>query len=177
MSDIWSDRRFRFANIPGRVPTVLELARLESALAALRARGIEEFDLDATILGVNGNIIFKRTDGLTAEVEQHGFVKLHSPSRRREKEPSLFDLDLEVDRSVALQRKCGRLLDAWAVWMPQRVVDEQLGDSLEDLARRVAANKSIWSIRIKVALTMFWLTVHSVGYFLKESGIRKSSGS
>jgi hypothetical protein len=74
-----------------------------------------------------------------------------------------------------LYRRCETVLDSWTLWMPQRLVDEQLGDCLEDIYRRIHEGQSRWLVWGKVAWTMFWLTVHSVGYFLKASGIRKAN--
>jgi hypothetical protein len=73
------------------------------------------------------------------------------------------------------RQQAERVLDTWAIWMPDRVVDEQLGDALEDINRRIREDQPRWAIRLKVAATMFWLTVHSIGYFLTTSGIRKTN--
>jgi hypothetical protein len=80
-------------------------------------------------------------------------------------------------RPDMLRARCGRILDIWSVWMPQRLVNEEVGDFLENINRRINEEQSRWLIWTRVIAAMLWLTVHSVGYFLKASGIRKSSGS
>jgi hypothetical protein len=84
-------------------------------------------------------------------------------------------VESSIIRRAQLRRTSLRVLDVWTLWMPQRIVTEELGDCLEDINRRIRIGQSKWLVWGRVVATAWWLTINSIGYFLKASGIRKAS--
>lgn len=65
------------------------------------------------------------------------------------------------------------LLDAWAAILPPRIVNEDLGDYLEDIHRRCAAGQR-WCVYLRVAAAIFWTGLNAVGYAMKAVGKRRA---
>lgn len=51
--------------------------------------------------------------------------------------------------------------------LPARVVNEELGDALEDIETRIAARRGRAEIRLKIYATAFWALWHTVLYAVK----------
>ena len=71
-------------------------------------------------------------------------------------EMSLFNL-----REVAAERPLN-LLDLWAVFLPQRIVDEDLADYYEDIHRRRARGE-FWQPGMRALAAVFWTSVNAIG--------------
>lgn len=67
-----------------------------------------------------------------------------------------------------------RVLDLWAAVLPARIVNEDLGDYLEDIVRRRAAGQR-WCVYLRVASAIFWTGLNAIGYAMKAVG-KKSAG-
>lgn len=67
------------------------------------------------------------------------------------------------------------VLNVWAAFLPARISQEDLGDYLEDIDRRLQRNDSPCIIYIRVAAAVFWTGVNTVSYFLKA--IRQKSST
>lgn len=59
--------------------------------------------------------------------------------------------------------------------LPARVVDEELGDALEDVNRRLKEGRPRYEINLKIWGAVFWATFHSTSYALKRLGKAVSS--
>ena len=76
--------------------------------------------------------------------------------------------------SVQRARRAMGLLDAWSALLPARVAREDLGDYIELIAERLEKGQN-WLVYVNTAGAMFWTGVNAVGYFLKETGKRKTT--
>jgi len=73
-------------------------------------------------------------------------------------------VDPKVDLSVDVVRRCaGRILDTWSLFLPVRLVNEEIGDYLEDINRRLVHGKT-WCIYLRVASAIFWTGLNAIGY-------------
>jgi hypothetical protein len=79
----------------------------------------------------------------------------------------------ELRRAVCA-RRAATFLDGWAVIMPQRIVNEELGDYIEDINRRAGEGQR-WRVAVRVLAAMFWTGVNAIGYFLKQIGKQKAA--
>jgi hypothetical protein len=78
---------------------------------------------------------------------------------------------LAIDRRVSART----VLDCWAALLPSRVLNEELGDYLEDIARRTTDGQGRFRIGLRVVSAMFWTGLNAVGYALKLLGKHKSA--
>jgi hypothetical protein len=67
----------------------------------------------------------------------------------------------------SLRRRSFRVLDVWSAILPSRIVNEDLGDYLEDIALRVAHGQRTL-IYVRVGAAIFWTGVNAVGYVMKH---------
>lgn len=65
------------------------------------------------------------------------------------------------------------LLDVWALFLPARVVKEDLSDYLEDIRRR-ASQGQVLSLYTRFLAAVFWTGVNAIGYFLEKVGKRRA---
>ena len=65
------------------------------------------------------------------------------------------------------------VLDSWATFLPARIVNEELGDYLEDITRR-AADGQRFRVYLRMVMAMFWTGVNALGYYRKQVGNTKS---
>jgi len=66
------------------------------------------------------------------------------------------------------------ILDAWAAVLPARIVNEDLGDYIDDISRRKAAGQR-FLVCLRVVAAMFWTGFNTLGYVLKK--LRRRSGA
>lgn len=71
--------------------------------------------------------------------------------------------------------KAAAFLDNVAIFLPSRIVNEDLGDYLEDVNRRAREGQSPTKIYLRTATAAFWLIVNTVGYLARAVGARKSA--
>jgi hypothetical protein len=79
----------------------------------------------------------------------------------------------EQPRSRALVRYHATVLDLWAVLLPARIVNEDLGDYLEDIHRRIAAGQR-WCVYLRIVAAIFWTGLNAIGYAMKLVGRRRA---
>lgn len=90
-------------------------------------------------------------------------------------EMSLFSASLEI--SIRRQQRASRasaILEGWAAVLPARIVNEELGDYLEDIHRRVAAGQRSWVV-VRVMAAIFWTGVNAWRYLLDQLRRRKTA--
>lgn len=100
-----------------------------------------------------------------------GDMSLHGRHRRSER-----DGLVETGSGVAerLHRRSFAVLDAWSVVLPMRVVNEDLGDYLEDISSRAAQRQRVL-VWLRVVTAIVWTGVNAVGYALKQLGRTKAT--
>lgn len=70
--------------------------------------------------------------------------------------------------SVALTKAdAASLLGLASAMLPARIVNEELGDALEDIEARIAAGRPRSEIRLKLYASVFWAVWHTVLYAVK----------
>ena len=75
--------------------------------------------------------------------------------------------------TMAVRRGAARTLDVWAVLLPSRIVNEELGDYLEDIHRRCAEGQR-WCVYVHVASAIFWTSLNAIGYAMKAVGKKRT---
>jgi hypothetical protein len=75
--------------------------------------------------------------------------------------------------AVVVESKARGILDAWAAWLPIRIANEEIGDCLEDIARRTRAGQR-WNVYVRVASCIFWSAVNALGYYYEKVGRKKA---
>jgi hypothetical protein len=93
-----------------------------------------------------------------------------------------LDVLREVYKSVLLnhyvredlRRVAASVLDVWAIFLPQRIVNEDLADYLQDINRRIAKGQR-WKAYLRVVAAIFWTGVNAVRHF--QSQVSKKAGS
>jgi hypothetical protein len=71
------------------------------------------------------------------------------------------------------ERVCS-LLDCWSALLPTRIAQEDLGDFIEVIMRRIDAGQR-WRVYLNVASAIFWTGLNAIGYAMKAVG-KKSAG-
>ena len=59
-----------------------------------------------------------------------------------------------------------RLLDAWSALLPQRIVNEEVGDYVEDVRRRSAEGQKLL-VWLRCAMCIFWTGFNTLGYLVR----------
>jgi hypothetical protein len=90
-------------------------------------------------------------------------------------EDVVAELHPSMQQPSLSQRRAQNILDTWAIFLPARSVNEELGDYLEDINRRATAGQGRFKIYLRMLASMFWTGVNAVGYFLKAIGKRKAA--
>ena len=72
-----------------------------------------------------------------------------------------------IPRSL-IELQCGLL--------PARVWNEELGDALEDRARRAESAQPPWRVQTAFFVAIAWMVVHAVQYWLSAGGTRRGAG-
>ena len=87
--------------------------------------------------------------------------------------PNLF-ISHRFTRRQVIHQRAVRFVDVWSAVLPQRIVDEELGDFMEDVSRRIAKgeNKLVY---FRMFTTLLWTAAHAIGYFLKAVGKHRAS--
>jgi hypothetical protein len=116
----------------------------------------------------------------------HGDVVLPSPGLLALSHPLSGDVGLARFRRAKwfhgeeLRRRCRRMghvrsvLDAWAVVLPQRIVDEDLGDYIEDINRRIQSGQRFLAW-IRVIAAVAYTGVNTAGHVLQTLGKRTAA--
>lgn len=68
-------------------------------------------------------------------------------------------------------------LDLLSALVPKRIANEEIGDALEAIHRMVKAKRPKWFIYLKVATTCFWVGVHTVMHYARESAAILKAGA
>jgi hypothetical protein len=103
-----------------------------------------------------------------------------------EREAELLDLkiedflrQLEEGKRAAIAHRASRralnILDTLVLVLPERIVNEVLGDFVEDINRRAKQGQSNSKIYVRAAAAAFWVLTNTVGYLLKSLGVRKGA--
>jgi hypothetical protein len=82
---------------------------------------------------------------------------------------SLYSSQVHSSKPRVEPARAHRALDRWAALLPQRVVNEDLGDYIEDINRRAAEGQR-WLIWVRVVVAILTTAVNSVGYVRKALG-------
>lgn len=54
--------------------------------------------------------------------------------------------------------------------LPARIADEELGDAMEDIERRIAVGRPMSEIRLKIWASVGWAVFHSATYAVRRTG-------
>lgn len=103
----------------------------------------------------------------------HRFIE-HLPSGPPVVSETEAFLSFRLQPSPA-QRRALTVLDRWAVWLPARVVKEDLGDYIEDINRRACEHQHGFWIFLRVISAMSWTTVNAIGYYREKVNKRKGA--
>ena|GEM_PF-2286820 len=63
----------------------------------------------------------------------------------------------------------GEVFQPLALFLPQDMYDEEVGDALEVLDRLVAKGAPGWQLRAKVVSTYFWCCINAIRYIIGKS--------
>ncbi|MBI4450270.1 hypothetical protein HY634_04375 [Candidatus Uhrbacteria bacterium] len=69
----------------------------------------------------------------------------------------------EQQRCHKRKRRVQSVLEAWTAVLPPRILNEDFGDWVEDLNRRLARGQK-WLVWLRVCACVFWTVVNSIGY-------------
>lgn len=83
-------------------------------------------------------------------------------------------IDRAWKRKRLEQRALGAL-DLWAALLPTRVVNEEIGDCIEDINRRVSAGQGRIRVGLRVCAAIFWTGVNAIGYLRKQIGTKRGA--
>lgn len=122
-------------------------------------------------------------------VDPPGIDVYDEPTDAEKKDPDVIHLDgiydpkstrtpeelLEASEKIAQiseeqlerQQRIANILDGWATILPKRVVNEELGDYLEDISKRIAAGQT-WKPRLRLLSAIFWTGINAIGYTVKD---------
>ncbi|WP_437329999.1 hypothetical protein [Sorangium sp. So ce381] len=50
------------------------------------------------------------------------------------------------------------------LFVPKRLVDEEIGDALELMAKHFRYSRLLWPIYVKLASTVFWMAINAIRY-------------
>ena len=64
--------------------------------------------------------------------------------------------------AVVQPKRALALLDLASLLAPKRVREEEIGDALEDIHRRLSQGQPAWKIYLRVASTLFWVAINSL---------------
>jgi hypothetical protein len=67
-------------------------------------------------------------------------------------------------------------LDTFALFLPTRVANEEIGDALEDIKRRVVRGCPPWHVWAKVVSTIIWASLHAIATVWSPGGGKKGAG-
>lgn len=73
---------------------------------------------------------------------------------------------LLVPPAITLSR-CVAVIDTWSAFLPQCIVNEEVGDYVEDLHRRAVAGQRV-QLWARVLACLFYTTINAAGYALGE---------
>jgi len=116
-------------------------------------------------------------DGTVDQVARIRNIDREEARRRMEEEFFRAEQRAGVRRANLrqAQRTAQKVLDLWAILLPTRIANEDLGDYLEDIHRLSAAGQSRWIIYLRCVVAVFWTGANTVGYFWKAIGKTKST--
>jgi hypothetical protein len=100
--------------------------------------------------------------------------KASQDERVRRFEEALHRQKRERTGRAAYIRAAG-WLDNLALVLPTRIVNEDLGDVLEQINRRAMQGQSSFKIYLRTLSSMFWLIANAIGYLVRAVGARKSA--
>ncbi|MGK4001117.1 hypothetical protein WMF31_00730 [Sorangium sp. So ce1036] len=64
-----------------------------------------------------------------------------------------------------------------ALFLPKRLVDEEIGDAVEEISLQLQRSPARWPVYLKIVTTVFWVMVHAIGYLVSQlKGVRRASG-
>ncbi len=69
--------------------------------------------------------------------------------------------------------RAARIFDWAGAALPTRLANEELGDALEDIARRASLGQSKWLIYFKMVTSVLWTAVHAVQHGWRQVEHRK----
>jgi sigma-70-like protein len=84
---------------------------------------------------------------------------------------------LHADARPILWARASGFFDTISVFIPGRIADEDLGDALEDIHRRLCAGQRSWRIYCKIASTAFWIAINSLREILGALGGKAKASS
>ena len=123
-----------------------------------------------------GRVVLADENGRVRILNADAVKSLHRPSRE---EMSRFpgSLQRSLQRSIRRQQRASQasaILEGWAAVLPARIVNEELGDYLEDIHRRVKAGQRSWVV-VRVMTAIFWTGVNAWGYLINQLRRRKTT--
>lgn len=68
-----------------------------------------------------------------------------------------------LEPSVKPLARASRALGLIELLVPKRIADEEIGDAMEVIVRMVDHGQPAWRVYLKVASTVFWVLLHTVG--------------
>jgi hypothetical protein len=59
-------------------------------------------------------------------------------------------------------RLAAKVFDVVSAVVPERIANEELGDALEEMQRRMSCGGATWWVYVKLASTLFWISMNAV---------------
>jgi hypothetical protein len=81
------------------------------------------------------------------------------------------------DSRPALWKQTLGFFDTISLFIPDRIADEDLGDAIEDIHRRLYAGQHPWRIYCKMASTAFWIAINSLREIIGALGGKAKANS
>ncbi len=71
---------------------------------------------------------------------------------------------------LATRSTHARMFDVFSLILPTRLANEEIGDAMEDIERRIARGCPAWHVWVKIISTMFWALAHAAGSIVRPGG-------
>jgi hypothetical protein len=68
------------------------------------------------------------------------------------------------------------ILGVFSPLLPTRLANEEIGDALEDIERRIARDCPSWHVWAKVVSTIIWASLHAIATVWSPGGEKKGAG-
>jgi|GEM_PF-3668153 len=82
---------------------------------------------------------------------------------------------MEEELRLRIVKRAENVFGITSALLPPRIVNEELGDALEDVQSRLARGRPHYEIRLKIWAAVVWAVFHSGTYLLKRLGKAVSS--
>ena len=79
------------------------------------------------------------------------------------------------NRGALRAQRPSRWLDRWGAILPPRIVNEELGDYIEDINRRASEGQSAIWLWLRAGAAVFWTLINAVGYWKTQLGRKRTS--